>query len=554
MEGPPASTSPCGAPADAAGGLGLALPAWPGAALTPSWLRADLRRLLFLIAVSAAVHACQIWRTEVMARDGIGFIRYAWQLEQHPWPEVIRQSEQHPGYPLTVLAVSLPVRALLDLSEPSAMQLSAQLASTLAGLLLIIPMYYLGAELFDRRVGFWAALVFQVLPASSRVLADCLSEGAFLLWAATALWLAGRALRTGSVACFGLAGLVSALAYLTRPEGTAIAAATLAVLLVLQAVPRWSWSRTAACAAALSVGFFVVGGPYLLAAGRLTTKPTANLLLAEVRPVEPVSAAPGQPLLATALAVWWEGPPTDAAGRAGWGVRALGRELITGSHYVLWFPALVGLWCFRGRLRTVPGAWVVLLVCAALAVALWRVAVVAGYLSDRHTLLLVLCGTFWAVAGLGLFAGWLAWLAGAVAGVRSSFASPTRWGLVLLLAVVGSALPRTLERLHGNRSGFRDVGNWLAEHTHPADEVIDPYFWSHYYSGRVFQEGGRTTPPPGHRPTRYVVLERAGLEHVRLALLPEAERLAKQGQVVHRWWGKRRKVWVEIVVVAVNDH
>ena len=66
-------------------------------------------------------------------------------------------------------------------------------------MLLIVPMFYLGKDLFDRRVGFWSALLFQCLPVGSRALSDGLTEGLFLLLIATGLLLAVGAFRTGSL-------------------------------------------------------------------------------------------------------------------------------------------------------------------------------------------------------------------------------------------------------------------------------------------------------------------------------------------------------------------
>ena len=201
--------------------------------------------LLLLLLFASGLRVWQVSHTEVAARDSIGFIRYAWELQRQPWPDVVRRAEQHPGYPLVILATSLSVRHFYHGPESILMQLSAQLASAIAGVLLVVPMFYLGKELFDRRVGFWATLLFQCLPDSSRVLADGLSEGVFLLLAATGLLLAVRALRGGSWILFGVCGLCSGLAYLTRPEGALIAAATGLVLLIVQMSPasRRSWPR-----------------------------------------------------------------------------------------------------------------------------------------------------------------------------------------------------------------------------------------------------------------------------------------------------------------------
>ena len=114
------------------------------------------------------------------------------------------------------------------------------------------------------------------------------------------------------------------------------------------------------------------------------------------------------------------------------------------------------------------------------------------YRSDRHTLLILVCGSFWAVAGLMALPGWLAQRVpqfGFCAGPGSAIAWP------LLFAAL--ALPKTLQPLHEYRSGFREVGHWLAEHTRPIDKIDDPLCWAHYYAGRVFLEGCNVPVPPG---------------------------------------------------------
>src|SRR5882672_12453822 len=90
--------------------------------------------LLLLMLLAGLIHAWQISHTAVAARDSIAFIRVAWQLENDPPADVMRHSLHPPLYPLTIVAVSLPVRQLLPhVPKPMAMQYSAQLASSLAG-------------------------------------------------------------------------------------------------------------------------------------------------------------------------------------------------------------------------------------------------------------------------------------------------------------------------------------------------------------------------------------------------------------------------------------
>ncbi|HJT78512.1 MAG TPA: glycosyltransferase family 39 protein, partial [Gemmataceae bacterium] len=157
----------------------------------------EVGALLLLLLLAGTLRVWLFRHTEVAARDSIGFIRMAWQFQSRSWKDVLQdpRTEQHPAYPLLILAASLPVRHFLSGPDSVLMQLGAQLVSVLAGTLLVVPMYYLGRELFNRTAGFWAAVLFQLLPASCRVLSDALSEATFLLFAATALYFAVRALR-----------------------------------------------------------------------------------------------------------------------------------------------------------------------------------------------------------------------------------------------------------------------------------------------------------------------------------------------------------------------
>jgi hypothetical protein len=565
MEGPHAGKSPDHI--DTPTSARPARPAPGGAAGGSRWR--DFGSLALLVLVLAGLRTWLAWHTEVAARDSIGFIHIAWEMQRcRSWSdccEVVRSAEQHPGYPLVILAASWPVHQLTAGREEDVMQRAAQVASIIAGLLLVVPTYYLGKELFDRRVAFWAVLLFQLLPACNRVLGDGLSEATFLLCAVTALYLAVRALRTTAAPLwFGLAGLCGGCAYLVRPEGAVVVAAIGAALLAVQAVRGWRrpWRSWLACAASLVLAAVVVGGPFVLITGKLTTKPAGEYLdgAAERADLQTppsaagmASVAPDQPLLASVLGVWRMAGKTHLP-KVWWGLWALGYELYKGFYYVLWVPALLGLWWFRGRFRSHPGTWALLALCLTMGLLLWWLAVRAGYISDRHTLLLLLCGCFWAVAALQVIAAWLGrtlWRQGtlAAAGERGP-----RWCAPLLLLVLAAAmLPKTLEPLHYNRSGFRAVGYWLADHTQPTDFVLDPYSWADYYAGRVLLTGHVHPTPPDHTATWYVVWEESVNAHPRLeGWWYLAHKYSKMGELVHRWHGVHGKDNTEIAVYRLD--
>jgi hypothetical protein len=150
------------------------------------------------------------------------------------------------------------------------------------------------------------------------------------------------------------------------------------------------------------------------------------------------------------------------------------------------------------------------------------------------------------MAGLGALAGRLRFL-GRLKGRLPAAASPA-WAALLLAAAVAATLPKTLEPLHANRSGFRDAGLWIAEHSRPWDEVVDPYCWSHYYSGKVFLEDESPAPPPGATKVCYVVIEASGREHSRLREIQKAMELAARGKRVKEWTGRRGRESVDVIV------
>ena len=113
-------------------------------------VRSQVFILLILLLLVAGLRAWQITHTEVAARDSIGFIRYAWLLENSTdWKSVIKDAQQHPGFPLAIHLVSKPVRYFVTSDLPFAYQLSSQLVSSFFSVLLVLPLFYLAFEIFN---------------------------------------------------------------------------------------------------------------------------------------------------------------------------------------------------------------------------------------------------------------------------------------------------------------------------------------------------------------------------------------------------------------------
>ncbi len=534
-----------------------------------SLLQRDGILLALLLLFAAGLHAWVIVHTEVAARDSIAFIRYAWRLDHEPLTHVLKESLHPPLYPLTVLGASVLLRPWYDGPQVLLMQYSAQVASTLAGLLLIFPMFYMGKRLFNRLVGFWSALLFQCLPVGSRALSDGLTEGLFLLLIATGLLLALRAFRTGSALCFGLIGLCAGLAYLTRPEGAMLLVAAGLVLMTARRCSAFDWTRfqRLRCLASLGLAALAVSLPYMVCIGGITKKTTgiwiiewftqrAHAVEISTEPGRGISAAKSaSPLLAEFSQDWKE---YHHVAKLSWAFRAICREAGKSFHYIAWLPMLLGLWWFRRLWNEQPGVRVLLVLCVLHLLLVLRVAVVAGYVSERHTLLLVLCGCPWAIAGTIEFVRRLSPSAEqreAASRARPWWRRPQTAELALLLLLVLSGLPGSIKSLHSNRAGHRAAGAWLAEHARPWDEVFDPFCWAGYYAGRVFCEGIHVDVPPGETAVRYVVMDNVN-HHSRIPQMETAREYIKSGTIRFEWpnpaTGKRSTVQVYEVPLSIN--
>ncbi|MDB5307188.1 MAG: hypothetical protein JWO38_1390 [Gemmataceae bacterium] len=536
----------------------------------------DYLRLAALAVVSVAVHLWLIADTRVTARDGIGFARYAMGLQEPanatvpvepPLPDeppppdqpaekpikngldVIARAKQAPGYPTVVwVAAKFVRRAAPDLPHPEGFLLAAQITSALAALLLVVPTYLTGRMLFGRSVGFAGALLFQVLPVPARTTSDAMTEGLYLLAAATAIMLGVRAVRRPGVGGFLACGLVSGITYLIRPEGLIVPTAVGLVAAWLGLTRVWPRDVTLGRLTALAVGVALVGGPYVLLIGKLTNKPTGNELLPSLSGVkrlfsEGPPATPG-PAGGPVFAAWWSLPdgtgPVDKVRPAVVNaVKETGKSLF----YVPAGLAVLGAFLLRRRIAAEPGLCVLLAVAGVNFLVLLRLGTggielngtKTYYIGEHHTVLLALIGCLFAAAALEPVAAALAGLPR----IGRLFACP-RVPAWFLVGLVAAALPATLKPLHANREGHKHAGQWLAgelrKHAEDNEQVvvIDPFEWVAWYSGRTLY---RIEPDPKRARVRYVVLDNKNHteDHTRLPLMATARAVAESGKVVYHW-------------------
>jgi hypothetical protein len=366
--------------------------------------------------------------------------------------------------------------------------------------------------------------------------------------------------------------LFGALAYLIRPEGAFVIVATGLVLVGTQffARCRRPWLSFVQSGLLLTWGALTVAAPFMLVIGGLTTKNTSlhvlkNDVTAEVANSQfhgeeqedhtpaatpAIPSAPAKPTTPpddSAAGAYWEDhdhpPAMDSANRL------FLMTLLKCFFYVFWLPALIGLVALRDRFWRAPGVWVLALVSLALGYFLYRVPVVMGYLSDRHTVLILLCNIFWVAGGV-------LWVGDAIASrglhlwEHGLLGKGSVWAGIMVVPVLGIALVKTLEPLHTDRLPFREAGRWLFQNTKPGDGVDDPYCWAAFYAGRVFVER-ESNVPHSEPPVIYVVVEQSENKPPRLKPKTSASEVRAHGRLVKSWEVHRGKEQSTLAIYEV---
>jgi hypothetical protein len=512
-----------------------------------SW-KGDASRLALVLLFAIGVRAVMVANTAVVSRDCIKFVRDALHLEQPPphrtGPlDVIRHAEYPPGYPVAILGMSHLVRPTMGGTTVETMAFSAQLVSAVAGVLLVIPLYFLVRRTLDRNIACSAALMFTVLPVCVEVTSDGISDGLFVLTAVCALWFAARALdqdRWRRAFGWGLgAGLCCGAGYLVRPDAAIVALGTGLTFagVVVRRLRGGGWRPPFLAGVGLVVGAVLIAGPYVWAIGGLTNKPAGKGMVDVLSGDEPdpvffrrdeTRLGPGR----VPVAAWWDPAAFKDESKPVWAFKNLIYEYLKTGHYVVPVFTAIGLFALRRRLAE-PKIALLLTVAAVQFVVLWLLAWKIGYVSQRHTLLMMLVSCVLAAAAFPALGAWAvqAWHMRAFSrkGLRvfTWFVQPERaraWvhalrrsNVPVLAAiwtgiVVAPAIPRDFYSLHAERVGHKEAGLWLAANAEPAAEIVDPFGWAEWYAGRSVRDWPVPDPHypswnPFRAPYVYVVFE-----------------------------------------------
>ncbi|MBL9125345.1 MAG: glycosyltransferase family 39 protein, partial [Planctomycetaceae bacterium] len=161
------------------------------------------------LLIAAILQGIVAWRSPLVARDGIDFIRYAQGLPEQG-RELIRVKDQHPGYPLLILECAALVRPWVA-SETQLWIIAARIPSLALGLGSVAVVWLLARRLFDRWTADLAALICAVMPIFRQNAADALTDSPHMFFYLLATWLACEGLTRMSWPWWAGAGAASSL-------------------------------------------------------------------------------------------------------------------------------------------------------------------------------------------------------------------------------------------------------------------------------------------------------------------------------------------------------
>jgi hypothetical protein len=442
-----------------------------------------------LLTVALCIGVYLIFTTVLIAKDGVTFIKYAMQLEVAPVKTMIMEY-QHPGYPWLILTAHRMTAFLRENTSLSSWIYCGQGITLIFRLLAITVLYFTGRRLVGARMGFWGTLILLLLPAPAEYGSDVLSDWPHLFFLAAGMFLLLQGAAGPRRRLFGLAGLFAGAGYLIRPECSllVVSGSLWLGLQLLQPKSTMSKDKAASALVLLLMGFLAIAVPYMILKGALFPKKNVGQFVqssqSQEEEVESNQIAPGSPFI-----------PLVAA-------KALGKLAGNVGETLMWFfvPALfVGMYTwFKTRTWREPaGFFMAAFVVLNIPIMIWLYCKY-DYMSDRHTLPMLLFPILYVPVGLRQSAIWLRERFFAQAGFFAATRNERFWFLVLAATGVLIGVPKLLEPIRSEKQGCRAAANWLKANTDVAARIAVPDKRISFYAERAeFVYEGECVPQKG---------------------------------------------------------
>jgi len=170
--------------------------------------------LATLLLASVLLSIYLFVRSYVISLDGaFNYIPVAKLFVSGAYKDAIQYAAIQPLYAFLVALVS---RWVGDF------ELAGKLVSSFFGILIIFPVYFLGRQIFDKKIAFVSALLLAIHPYIRRSSADVVKESTYLFSLALGIWFSWKTIEGEKKYPYLFIPLFSAITYLVRPDGIEI--------------------------------------------------------------------------------------------------------------------------------------------------------------------------------------------------------------------------------------------------------------------------------------------------------------------------------------------
>jgi 4-amino-4-deoxy-L-arabinose transferase-like glycosyltransferase len=217
--------------------------------------------LILALLATAATSLFLLSNYYCISVDGVRYIAAARHLYAGNFKAALSGIDP-PGYPF-VIAVFFGLFGDWERA--------GQLASMAAAILLLVPLYALLADMYDRRTAALACCLAAVHPYMAQYSVHVRSESLFFFLTILVLTICYRAIQQRHTGKFFFGGAITGFAYLVRPEAIAFLVLVPAVLLLFRWLKKdWDVGAIIKVTSALVAGFAIFAAPYVLYLSKAT--------------------------------------------------------------------------------------------------------------------------------------------------------------------------------------------------------------------------------------------------------------------------------------------
>ncbi len=466
--------------------------------------------ILLIISLSARIYLS--FFTYVISNDSVAYIQNAKYFAAGDFSRGLAH-DYHPLYSLIMAALYKVV--------PN-MELSGTIVSVSFGTLTVIVFYMIGKGVFDRKISFVSATVLALHPYAVRFSADIISESTYFFFFISALGLGFFAVTNRKPLLFALTGISSAFAYLVRPEGIGvfIIVALWCILKDFVKVKVVWWEKLVSILI-LIISFLVISMPYLV----YIKKETGCWHLTKKKDLSHMTGVEGKQSIQYNNERSYEKVPGghNKVKLAGItpsvidnGILVIeksGKKKISGSdiakqtterktelskplscilhildkyintfHLLLFMFFIIGIINWTRISKEQFFGFYILTIFALYFFVIYRLSITYlmhdgtfMYPSKRHLMPLVIPVVF--CSGIGVYSSG-AWMHEKfqrnhfIVGFKEKLRDTWIFQLIVLMVVVSVIIPKTLKPLRFDKLGFKEVGQWVSEHSHKPDPVM----------------------------------------------------------------------------------